>query len=293
MVRLMLLAGSLLRNSVRWGLGREAKSPSVSPLSVGCNGHGPRSGPVEALRVMTLNLAHARKHGDRRSVRRTQRETHMLEDVARLLHSHKPDLVALQEADARSRLRGNQNHVEKLAHDGGMAHWVQGDHVRAAHLAYGTALLSNLAVADAISCTFRPTPPTFNKGFVRATIDWPGQVARPVDVVSVHLDFLRNSRRQGQVEEMLHTLGRHHRPMVVMGDFNCDWRSGRHTLQHLAETLNLHAWSPEGDGHLSFRTFNRRLDWILISRDLRFHSYRTLEDRVSDHQPVLAEIVPA
>jgi endonuclease/exonuclease/phosphatase family metal-dependent hydrolase len=114
-----------------------------------------------------------------------------------------------------------------------------------------------------------------------------------VDVVSVHLDFLRNSHRRGQVEEMLHTLGRHHRPMVVMGDFNCDWRTGRHTLRHLAESLNLHAWSPEGDHLPTFPTFNRRLDWILISRDLHFRSYRTLEDRVSDHRPVLAEIVPA
>jgi endonuclease/exonuclease/phosphatase family metal-dependent hydrolase len=293
MVRLMLLTGNLIRDGVNWGLGRQARSPRVQPVPVGANGRGPRQEQAEALRVMTLNLAHARKHSARHTVRRPHRESHMLEDVARIIQEHRPDLVALQEADARSRLRGNINHVEKLAHDGGMAHWVQGDHVRAAHLAYGTALLSNLAVSDAISCTFRPTPPTFTKGFVRATIGWPGRADRPVDVISVHLDFLRNSRRSAQIDEMLHTLGQHRRPMVVMGDFNCDWRSGRHTLQRLAEALDLHAWSPDGDGHRSFPILNRRLDWILVSRDLRFKDYQTLPVRVSDHHPVLAEIEPA
>jgi hypothetical protein len=33
-----------------------------------------------------------------------------------------------------------------------------------------------------------------------------------------------------------------------------------------------------------------RLDWILVSEELAFSSYRTLPDRLSDHLGVVAEI---
>ena len=38
---------------------------------------------------------------------------------------------------------------------------------------------------------------------------------------------------------------------------------------------------------------NRRIDWILISPELKFHSYTVLEDRVSDHLAVVSELVKA
>jgi endonuclease/exonuclease/phosphatase family metal-dependent hydrolase len=293
MVRLMLLAGNFVRDSLRWGLGRQSRETAVQSLPVRKARKKEESAERDSLRVMTLNLAHGRKHGNRRQVQRRHRETHMLEDVARLIQAHQPDLVALQEADARSRLRGSVNQVEKLAHDGGMAEWVQAEHVRASYLAYGTALLSNMPVSDAIACTFRPTPPTFNKGFVRATVNWPGRPKHAVDVVSVHLDFLRRTHRKRQVDEMIDTLGSHTRPLVIMGDFNSDWKGGHQTLQRLAEALKLHTFAPDQDGHPTFPVLNRRLDWILVSRDLAFRSYWTLEERVSDHRAVLAEIVPA
>ena len=59
----------------------------------------------------------------------------------------------------------------------------------------------------------------------------------------------------------------------------------------LAGRLGLHAHDLEG-GEQTFASDepSARIDWILISDELRFESYETLKDQVSDHRGVVAEI---
>jgi endonuclease/exonuclease/phosphatase family metal-dependent hydrolase len=60
----------------------------------------------------------------------------------------------------------------------------------------------------------------------------------------------------------------------------------------LTETLGLRAFEP----HWRSPTFpanrpRRRLDWILISRELDFRGYGTLPIHLSDHLLVMADLV--
>jgi endonuclease/exonuclease/phosphatase (EEP) superfamily protein YafD len=53
--------------------------------------------------------------------------------------------------------------------------------------------------------------------------------------------------------------------------------------------LQLKAFEPR-DTMPTFLATGHRLDWILISGDMDFVRYEVLPDRVSDHQPLLAEL---
>ncbi|GAH78341.1 unnamed protein product, partial [marine sediment metagenome] len=81
--------------------------------------------------------------------------------------------------------------ISYLAEKAGFAYSVHGEHVKGMKICYGTGLLSMLALREPLAITFDASPPTFSKGFVVATVDWPGEPNIKVDVVSVHLDFLR------------------------------------------------------------------------------------------------------
>ena len=66
---------------------------------------------------------------------------------------------------------------------------------------------------------------------------------RPLDVVSVHLDFARGGARRRQVEELVAVLQERGRPVVVMGDLNTGWGSSE--MQALVDGLGLHTVDPE------------------------------------------------
>jgi endonuclease/exonuclease/phosphatase family metal-dependent hydrolase len=240
------------------------------------------------LTVMSLNLAHGRSDGWHQALMRRRTLEDNLAQVARVIRRERPDVVALQEADGPSLWSGRFSHVEYLASLIGVAHYCHGHHVRLLKLTYGTALLSRHALRESASHTFAPSPPTLSKGMVIASIVWPGPEQRPIDLVSLHLDFSRRSVRQRQACEIIRRLKDRRRPLVLMGDFNCWWGGKERTLATLIGELDLRAYAPEADGMGTFPFHDRRLDWILISRELEFLEYRTLGDVVSDHRPVVA-----
>ncbi len=239
--------------------------------------------------VMTLNLAHGRGNGRNQCLQSGRRIRGTLGVVAELLRREQPDVVALQEADGESVWSGDFDHVTTLGRDAGFFTGCRAENVRGLGLSYGTALLSQFALADPAAHTFAASPPTFSKGFVVAGIRHPAS-ARPIDIVSVHLDFSRSSVRRRQVDHMIRVLRDRGRPLVVMGDFNCEWGPGTTPVTRLAAALGLRAYRPEDDGMATFPTMDRRLDWILVSPELRFLSCRTLPDVVSDHLPIVAEL---
>jgi endonuclease/exonuclease/phosphatase family metal-dependent hydrolase len=234
-----------------------------------------RSAP---LRVMTLNVAHGRGtalHQTR--LQRGEVEAN-LEAIARVLRRERPDVLALQEADGASFWSGGFDHVARLSEVAGYPHRFRGRHVDAPKLSYGTALLATRPLEHPVSHRFARSLPTPLKGFVVATVG-------DLDVVSVHLDFLREGVRRRQVAELVEAWRVRDRPLILLGDFNVEWGA---TLRHLTDALGLHAFAPEATDLGTFQ--DRRLDWILISHGLEFVRYAVVADVLSDHQAVVAEV---
>jgi len=247
-------------------------------------------GQSSFLKVITLNVAHGRGDGPNQLLRKGKTIRMNLDEIAAVLRREGPDIAAIQEADGPSVWSGKLNQVSYLAEKAGFAYSVQAEHVKGLKISYGTGLLSNVALQDPLAVTFDASPPTFAKGFVVATVDWPGGPSMEIDVVSVHLDFSRKSVRERQVEDMIETLSYRGRPLVVMGDFNCEWKSKESAVRALAERLNLKACQPASPLMDTFGLLRMRMDWVLISTDLEFVTYEVLPDVISDHYAVLCEI---
>jgi endonuclease/exonuclease/phosphatase family metal-dependent hydrolase len=247
-----------------------------------------QDGPT--LKVVTLNLAHGRKDAWHQALLARATIRANLDEVVKILLHERPDVVALQEADAASLWSGRFDHVAYLAEKTGIRYFLLGKHVRRMKLAYGTALLSRHRLREATSHRFSPSLPTQRKGMVIGIIHWPGRPEVAIDLVSVHLDFSRKSVRRRQACEIIDRLAERRRPLVLMGDFNCGFGAKDTTLQLLAQELNLQAHEPEATDMVSFPLRNKRFDWIMISPELAFGEYRTLPDVLSDHRAVVATL---
>ena len=245
------------------------------------------------LRLLTLNVAHARREARHQALLAPPALRQNLATIAGVLRRERPDVVALQEADGPSAWSGGFDHVSTLAKLAGFDHAFRGEHnpfsLGRFDLSSGTALLSRLALSEPRSRAFldnwRDT-----KGFVAATVAPEGLGGTSVDVVSIHLDFLADRVRRRQVEQLVEAFRDRERPLVVMGDFNCEWSERRRSLDLLRRELRLRP--AEASAHATFPSWRPmvRLDWILVSEELGFVGYDTLPDRLSDHLGVVAEI---
>lgn len=245
---------------------------------------------TKTMRIMSLNLAHGRKDKAHQLFQSTDMIRNNLEDVAAVLRREAPLVVAMQEADGPCAWSGNFDHVQYVAHKGEFAYSLRGEHVKYIGHSYGTALLSRLPLTNTKSVRFEPTGTTPRKGFVIGTVRWPQEPWTEMDIISLHLDFARRDVRRRQVGMLINTVVRRHRPVIIMGDFNAQWRSTESTLNYLVHRLNLRAYRPGARGLASYRRTERRLDWVFLSRNLHFAAYRVLPDVLSDHKAIIADL---
>lgn len=243
------------------------------------------------LRVMTLNMAHGRGDSFHQLLQTTDTTMGNLDAIALMLNREQPDVIALQEADGPSFWSGNFNHIAYLAERSPYSWAVNGRQVDGIGLAYGTALLSSFELQQPQAITFDPSLAMIRKGFVVSTIDWPGQPDVKVDIVSVHLDFSSEFTRRQQARELIAVMRGRGLPMIVMGDLNTDWHQEDSTVHLIADELDMNVHSPDVQGLETFPLSGKRLDWILLSGELEFSSYRVVSDVLSDHRGVVAEVV--
>lgn len=246
------------------------------------------------LRLFSLNIAHGRRNAPNQpflSRRKAQRNLRAIGEAVRDLG---PDVVALQEADGPSSWSGNLDHVETIAQHAELSSHIRGDHKLFGFgrfdIRYGTALLANRPLNDVVSHSFGATWRD-TKGFVVATVEVPSWDGAEIDVVSVHLDFLNPNIRRRQICQMVDVLASRGRPLVVVGDLNCCWQREPESMQLLVDALGLVAYEPDwrAPTYPSSKP-RRRLDWILVSRQLAYRRYQTVHAPLSDHLVLMADL---
>ena len=246
-----------------------------------------------SLRLLSLNMAHGRKDSfNQIFVSETQIRQNLAE-IVEFLKRENADIVTLQEADSPSWWSGGFDHVALLAREAGYSWYTHANHVDNSFGTYGTAVLSRYPILRGYQVDFNPTPPTTRKGFTLAEIEWtPGGAngeKQVIDVVSVHLDFSRSSKRIAQIQDMKAVLGQRNNPAVVLGDFNSTWAEGDREIQSLATVKKLKTHRPEANYLYTYS--DERFDWILISNEFEFCNYYAATDILSDHLAVVSEIV--
>jgi len=242
------------------------------------------------LKVMTLNVAHGRRDGFHQAFLDEAQIRANLGRIAEVARREAPDVLALQEVDGPSGWSGGFGHVVYLADKAGFPRSLRGSHTSGFGLDYGTALLARHDLLDGASHVFSPSTLTPPKGFVVASVAWPSRPEVLVDVVSVHMDFFGDPVQRRQAAELAEVLAARGRPRVVMGDLNVEWGDGDGVLEQLMDALSLSAYEGSARDLVTFPAAGRRVDWILISPELRFVSHRVLPETLSDHRAVTAEI---
>lgn len=264
---------------------RSPAVPACRPL--------PKKGK-DGLRLFTLNLAHGRSSTAHQAFLRKSRVERHLRAVADSVRQLEVDILALQEADGPSAWSGNFDHVAALAEHAGLEDFFHGDHnpfgFGRFNVTSGTALLARLPLTERRSHPFKSNWRD-TKGFVLATVEVPEWGGMAIDIVSLHLDFLRPKIRRRQIGGLAEALDGRRRPRVLLGDLNCNWQMEPQSMRLLSEELGLRAYAP----HTLAPTYPSvrprfRLDWILISRELEYVGYQRLDTRLSDHLGVIADL---
>ena len=257
----------------------------------------PASGATQinrpVLKLLTLNIAHGRKDSFNQLLVPNGTIVDNLDDIAELLKKVDADVVALQEADGPSAWSGYFNHVSYLANAAGYPWDIYSAHVNGKRINYGTALLSNVPFKDTLSHDFPESPPTLRKGFTLGQIEWQPDDNKPaiaVDVLSVHLDFSRKKVREQQISDILRVLDSRSNPVIILGDFNSNWKTTDSVIKVLAKCSNARVFEPESINHGTYKQGKHRLDWALLSEDLQFKQYQVLPDIVSDHRAIVIEV---
>ena len=244
------------------------------------------------LRLLSLNMAHGRKDSFSQIFVSEADIRQNLNDIVDFLKRQNADVVTLQEADSPSWWSGDFDHVELLAREAGYGWYTHANHVDNMFGTYGTAVLSRFPITRGYQIDFNPTPPTTRKGFTLAEIEWnPGNTTDDrlkIDVLSVHLDFSRRSKRIEQIADMKEVLAQRSNPVIVLGDFNSTWMDGEQQLQALAKSKGLKTHRPDAN-HL-YTYVEERFDWILIAQEFEFCNYYVASDTLSDHRAVISEI---
>ncbi len=270
-----------------------AANPNQSDFRFVCSEDIQEELESDSLRLVTLNASHGRNTAINQIFVGKKRTYRNLDRLAELLDETRADVVALQEADAPSRWSGRIDHVQYVSERADYPCILHGLHSQSVMSTYGTALISRIQSYAPASITFEPSPPSKLKGYVSAQILWRTRgVARRVTLVSVHFDFLSSKARDSQVAEVVAVLSELDGPLIVLGDLNSEWDSRRSHVQQLASGLGLKAFDPRNPALGTFKKLDgKRLDWILISRELEFERYEVLPTVVADHFAVLADVV--
>jgi endonuclease/exonuclease/phosphatase family metal-dependent hydrolase len=241
----------------------------------------------QMLRVMVFNIAAG--NGD-------------LAGIAKVIRSHQPDLVGLQEVDVHWSSRSNyEDQARRLANDLGMEvffapiytlpHRDEGRPVRE----FGLAWLSRKGFVAAVnhsltrlSTQTQDAAPEVKPGFPEIRVKLGEKELR---LFNTHLDYRGNPRiRRIQVQEMLSLIGPIEEPTILLGDLNA--RPDAEELQVLFATLR-DAWVKENGPGYTYPSHapDRRIDYLLVSDHIEIRRIEVIATEASDHRPLLAEII--
>ncbi len=240
------------------------------------------------LILMTLNTGHGRGNGLTQLLQSRKKIEKNAYKIAETVFNEKIDILALQEVDGPSFWNGGLNLIKEITEKSKFKNGIWSKNVEGLKLDYGTAILSDLSYSNAKSRTFKARPFVLPKGFTLAIFKT-AEFKSGICVVSVHLDPLLASIRQTQSSTIIKTLKEIDKPIIIMGDFNCGY-SKKSTVKMIADELDLQIWEPESKTLGTYNIGNRRLDWIMISKEFEFIDYNVLDYKISDHHAVKAVI---
>ena len=239
------------------------------------------------LRVLTYNIHHGEGSDGRID----------LERIARVISEQRPDLVALQEIDVKTRRSGGVDQAAELARLTGL-HVAFGKAIDYQGGEYGQAVLSRFSIDSFRTHTLPGEPASEQRIAVEATVR-PARNGPAVRFVGTHLHHLppeANRLRQAAELNRLFIGDTESTPTILAGDFNAEPNSETMALL-TARWTDVATQSDELGVRQATYPANaprKRIDYVLLRPT--GGTWRVIHARVipetiaSDHAPVLAVV---
>ena len=74
-----------------------------------------------------------------------------------------------------------------------------------------------------------------------------------------------------------------------MGDLNSEYAADNQLITLLEDSLGLSTWQPHVEV-VTLPKLQKRLDWVLVSRDVEIVTLEVSPDPLSDHRAIVAEL---
>jgi endonuclease/exonuclease/phosphatase family metal-dependent hydrolase len=220
---------------------------------------------------------------------------HLLPNQKRLENLHKIsqllkpyDLIALQEVDGGSLRSSYINQVEYLANHAGFPYWYHQCNRNLGKIAqHSNGLLSKIPVHKIINHKLPGLIP--GRGAIEAII---GESDEKLHIINAHLSLSKRARNQ-QVKYLASVIT-NPTNVIIMGDLNCN---SEQLLQQFSlngiELKSSEDDSIENNNSPTFPSWqpSRQFDHILVSPSIKIVSQSVLQDPISDHLPVVLEVL--
>ncbi len=130
----------------------------------------------------------------------------------------------------------------------------------------------------------------FNEGTKRLVIEASIKCPKKVTFLITHLALGKKTRKM-QIEELIKIVNNIKNPVILMGDFNTF--NGEEEIQNILKNAHLKdkIKIDKEDIPLTSPVWHplRRLDYILVSKDIKVKNYKILNFPFSDHLPLLID----
>lgn len=231
---------------------------------------------VDTLRILAYNIHHGEGMDERID----------LDRIADLINDLDPDLVAMQEVDSVVDRTQRVDQATVLAGKTGMdAHF--GEFMPYQGGKYGMSVLSRWPVLEFEN--IRLPDGDEPRSSATVTVQSPATGAQ---LIFAGIHFYRTEQERGaQAQSLVERLSDSTLPTILAGDFNS--QPGTFVMQFLDKNYSI--LEKEGNG-FTFPSYEpaREIDFILIRDGTEYEvlSHQVLNEPVmSDHQPILADIV--
>jgi endonuclease/exonuclease/phosphatase family metal-dependent hydrolase len=267
---------------------------------------------TSSLRVLTYNIAHGRGPTDDNWKGTAAERRDRIQAIAKLLTDSKADLIVLNEVDFDSTWSGHQNQAEAIAQAAGFPNWVEHRNLdfRSIYgsLKSGNAILSRYPIVDSKLVRY-PTLRTAerilagHKQGIVCTLQI--SESQQLRVIAVHLEHRSEDIRVQSALKIIETVEESEIPLIAIGDFNSTPSSlpdaefdsnGNNAMDVLFGSNNFSVaplTTKADESNMTFPAVKPAwiIDWILIPNTWSFSGHRVLDDHLSDHRPVVADLL--
>lgn len=266
-----------------------------------------------SIRVLTYNVAHGRGPIDDNWKGTAAEKRNRILEIARLLGDSGADVVILNEVDFDSTWSGYQNQAKAIAQAAGFPSWVEHRNLDFrfiyGSLKSGNAILSRYPIVDAKLVRYPAlhTAERFLSGHKQGVI-CTLQISKTQQllVLAVHLEHRSEETRVQSAQKIVEAVEKSDIPLIAIGDFNSTlpaWpdaefdSSGRNAMDVLLKSKHFEIASETtpAEWNMTYPSIKAgvTIDWILIPKRWKFSNHRVLDSQLSDHRPVMADLLIA